>query len=212
MTYNNRNCTIVSLETNFGNATIAAKRREEMYGREPQLSGRQSSGSNEYYGNHILGGQVHIGNANYTHTGVENHYYSGIEDPLSLLPNAADAPFNSVEHQNELLCLPNTRANLLQEIYDWANRQDERYIFWLNGLASTGKSTIARTIARRYFEKERLGASFFFSRGSGDVGHASKFFTSIAVQLANHIPSLRQYINNTISKRKDIAGQSFRDQ
>jgi uncharacterized delta-60 repeat protein len=60
--------------------------------------------------------------------------------------------------------------------------------------------------------EERLGASFFFSRGGGDVSHAGKFFTSIAVQLANSIPSLRHYIYDAISHRKDIASQSFRDQ
>jgi len=40
---------------------------------------------------------------------------------------------------------------------------------------------IMRTIARRYLEEERLRASFFFSKGSGDVSHAGKFFISIAV-------------------------------
>jgi hypothetical protein len=79
-------------------------------------------------------------------------------------------------------------------------------------LAGTGKSTIARTIARRYYKEGRLGASFFFSRGGGDVSHAGKFFTSIAVQLANNIPSLRHYICDAISNCKDIASQSFRDQ
>jgi hypothetical protein len=79
-------------------------------------------------------------------------------------------------------------------------------------MAGTGKSTIARTIARKYFEEERLGASFFFSRGGGDVSHAGKFFTSIAVQLADNIPSLRHYICDTVIKRKEIASQSFRDQ
>ena len=74
----------------------------------------------------------------------------------------------------------------------WADGDDERCIFWLNGMAGTGKSTIARTIARKYYEQERLGASFFFSRGGGDVSHAGKFFTSIAVQLANKSPSLKQ--------------------
>jgi hypothetical protein len=44
------------------------------------------------------------------------------------------------------------------------------------------------------------------------VSHASKFFTSITVQLANSIPSLRHYICDTISNCKDIASQSFRDQ
>jgi hypothetical protein len=79
-------------------------------------------------------------------------------------------------------------------------------------LAGTGKSTIARTIAQRYYKEERLGASFFFSRGGGDVSYAGKFFTSIAVQLANNIPSLQHYICDAISNCKDIASQSFCDQ
>jgi hypothetical protein len=134
------------------------------------------------------------------------------ESGLNCLPFATDAPFNSFDRQDEPTCLPNTRVDLLQEIYNWANRQDEQCIFWLNGLAGTGKSTIARTVARTYFEEDRLGASFFFSRGGGDVSHAGKFFTSIAVQLANNVPSLRQYIYDTITKHKDIANQSLRDQ
>jgi hypothetical protein len=44
------------------------------------------------------------------------------------------------------------------------------------------------------------------------VSHAAKFFTSLAVQLANSIPSLRPYICDAISNNKDIASQSFRDQ
>ena len=44
------------------------------------------------------------------------------------------------------------------------------------------------------------------------MSHAGKFFTSIAVQLANNIPSLRHYIYDAISNNKDIASQSFRDQ
>jgi hypothetical protein len=103
-------------------------------------------------------------------------------------------------------------VDLLQEIYEWADGQDERCIFWLNGLAGTGKSTIARTIARTYFDQKRLGASFFFSRGGGDVGHARKFFTSLAVQLACNIPSLQRYISDAIIEQSDIASQSFRDQ
>jgi adenylylsulfate kinase-like enzyme len=65
-----------------------------------------------------------------------------------------------------------------------------RCIFWLNGLARTGKSTLFCTVARRYNKQELLGASFFFLKGGGDVSHASKFFTSLAVQLAFNVPSL----------------------
>jgi hypothetical protein len=138
-----------------------------------------------------------------------------LEDPLHLLPVAAHAPFNSYDHQHEPACLSGTRVGLLQEIYDWADgkdEQDERCIFWLNGLAGTGKSTISRTVAHRYNEQKRLGASFFFSKGGGDVSHAGKFFTSLAVQLAFTVPSLRQYIYDAIVEQSNITNMSLSDQ
>jgi len=136
-------------------------------------------------------------------------------DVLKFLPIAKDAPFNAYDRQDEPACLPNTRVDLLQEIYDWADGkdgQDERCIFWLSGLAGTGKSTISRTVARRYSEQKRLGASFFFSRGGGDVSHAGKFFTSLAVQLADAVPSLQTHICDAVRERSDIANLSLLDQ
>jgi len=79
-------------------------------------------------------------------------------------------------------------------------------------LAGTGKSTIARTIAREYFEQGHLGASFFFTRGGGDVSHARKIFTTIASQLAKRSPSLKNYICAAVSENSDIKNQSLRDQ
>jgi hypothetical protein len=131
---------------------------------------------------------------------------------LDRLPSATDAPFNSYNKQHAPICLPDTRVDLLQEIYNWADGQDEQCIFWLNGLAGTGKSTIARTVARRYFDQKRLGASFFFSRGGGDVSHAGKFFTSFATQLARNIPQIQRFISDAIAEQNDIANQSLRDQ
>jgi hypothetical protein len=141
---------------------------------------------------------------------------SGLEkDLLRHLPYADEAPFNSYNRRHESAYLPDTRVDLLQGIYNWADAadgQDERCIFWLNGLAGTGKSTISRTVAHRYDEQKRLGASFFFSKGGGDVGHAGKFFTSLAVQLACNVPSLRQYIHEAAKKRSDIANLSLSEQ
>ena len=134
------------------------------------------------------------------------------ENPLDRIPYAVEASFNSYQRQHEPLCHTNTRTAVLQEITTWADGQDERCIFWLNGIAGTGKSTIARTISRTYFEQRRLGASFFFSRGGGDVGHAGKFVTSIAVQLASNVPYLRQYIDDAITECANIMDQSLRDQ
>lgn len=134
------------------------------------------------------------------------------EDVLSHLPHAIDAPFNAFAKQHDPACLPDTRVNLLDEIYSWADGQDERGVFWLNGLAGTGKSTVARTVARKYYEEKRLAASFFFSRGGGDVGHAGKFVTSIAVQLAHSVPAARRHIRDAVAEHSDILNQSLRDQ
>jgi hypothetical protein len=79
-------------------------------------------------------------------------------------------------------------------------------------LAGAGKSTIARTVARRYFDQNRLGASFFFSRGGGDVSHAGKFFTSFATQLARNIPQIQRFISDATKEQNDIADQSLSDQ
>lgn len=131
---------------------------------------------------------------------------------LNSLPYAVDAPFNSYQRQHEPVCLADTRVNLLKEIYSWADGKDERLIFWLNGLAGTGKSTIARTIARNFFDQKRLGATFFFSRGGGDVSHADKFVTSIGVQLARSIPDLHRHICDSIKEFSDITSRSLHDQ
>ena len=129
-----------------------------------------------------------------------------------MLPAAEDAPFNAYRRQNDPQCLPDTRVYLLQEIYNWADGQDKRHIFWLSGLAGTGKSTVARTVAGRYSKQGCLGASFFFSRGGGDIGHAGKFVTTVALQLANSVPTLHQYICDAITEQSDIASRSLHDQ
>ncbi|RYN18368.1 hypothetical protein AA0113_g9767 [Alternaria arborescens] len=136
----------------------------------------------------------------------------GTDNPLDHLPYTRKASFNSYTQQHEPVCLPNTRVDLLREIHSWADRQDDQCIFWLRGLAGTGKSTVARTVARSYHEEQRLAASFFFSRSSDDVSYAGNLVTSIAVDIANNVPVLRQYISDAVVERTDIASRSLRDQ
>ncbi|KAF4227322.1 hypothetical protein CNMCM6805_003133 [Aspergillus fumigatiaffinis] len=135
-----------------------------------------------------------------------------LDDHLKQLPYAAQAVFNHIDQENDLTCLQGTRVEILEEIYKWADDQNERCIFWLSGLAGTGKSTIARTVARRLYENRTLGASFFFSRGSGDVGTTNKFVTTIALQLAATSYSLQKFIGEAVQRQRNIADQSLPDQ
>jgi len=131
---------------------------------------------------------------------------------LKDLPYAADASFHAAKWQHKPTCLPDTRVDLQQQIQNWIDGNDERTIFWLNGMAGTGKSTIARTIAHNCFQQGRLGASFFFSKGGGDISHAGKFFTTIAAQLSEESQYLKRCIYNAIKENKSIATQSYANQ
>jgi hypothetical protein len=79
-------------------------------------------------------------------------------------------------------------------------------------MAGTGKSTIARTIARHFADEQRLGASFFFSRGQGDLGHAEKFFTTIASQIAHTMPTLKRHICEAVAEDHRVGSQGLREQ
>jgi hypothetical protein len=149
---------------------------------------------------------------NPTNAGNLNLSIQDDRDLCKLLPYAAQAAFNTSNKQHASLCLADTRVDLLARIRRWADGDDKKCIFWLNGMAGTGKSTIAHTIAREYYDKGRLGASFFFSRGGGDLGTVSKVFTTIAVQLADTSPDLKRYICETLHENSDIGNLGLYDQ
>lgn len=113
---------------------------------------------------------------------------------LAKLPHAAQATFNSSDKQHDHLCFQGTRVDVLDHIRAWALGGDEMCIFWLNGMAGTGKSTIVRTIAHEFNNQKCLGASFFFSRGTEDRSRSGKFFTTIAMQLGKFSPALKPRI------------------
>ena len=79
----------------------------------------------------------------------------------------------------------------------------------MNGVAGTGKSTISRTIAKRFQDQGGLGASFFFKRGERDRGHAGLFFTTIASQLNSKIPTLASYLRDAIRADRALPTKAF---
>ena len=79
-------------------------------------------------------------------------------------------------------------------------------------MAGTGKSTISRTVAQSLAEKRQLGASFFFKRGESDRGNASRFFTTIALQLVQKIPKMAPYVRSAINADMDISTKLLKEQ
>ncbi|KAI9774719.1 MAG: hypothetical protein M1839_001680 [Geoglossum umbratile] len=137
------------------------------------------------------------------------------------------AAFDSHEDEHDPRCLQDTRVDLRRQIANWAEDPHGEHIFWLKGMAGTGKSTISRssqlppvatpqalfnTVAQSLEEKGRLGASFSFKRGEGDRGNASKFFTTIAAQLANSVPGLATSIARAIDDDPAIPERDLKKQ
>nr|RBQ98910.1 hypothetical protein FVER53263_03204 [Fusarium verticillioides] len=133
---------------------------------------------------------------------------------IDQLPYVGDAVWDSHAEEHNATCLENTRKDILREIKEWAEDKTDqsRTVFWLNGMAGTGKSTISRTIARSLSEAGRLGASFFFKRGELNREKISKFVPTIARQLATNRPALESYIYNAVLHDPTIASKAVRVQ
>jgi hypothetical protein len=88
------------------------------------------------------------------------------------------------------------------------DEQDKR-VFWLNGLAGTGKSTIAQTFAETTFAEGNLGASFFCSRDYDDRSNLHKIFPTLAFQLAYRYPKFRKELLPVLTESPDVGRETL---
>ena len=115
-------------------------------------------------------------------------------------------------HGDRRGCLKGTRDTVLNEIESWAKDFGNSPVFWLNGLAGTGKSTIAQTIAERFFAEGRLGASFFCSRDFEDRSDLRFIFPTLAFQLAQKYPEFRSHFVSLLRSNPDVAREPLYSQ
>jgi hypothetical protein len=109
------------------------------------------------------------------------------------------------------MCLAETREQLLLDLAAWfddRNPARER-VFWLNGLAGTGKTTVARTIAARAREQGRLAAAFFFSRNIAVTRAPSVILPTIAYQLAHYQQAFRSSVCTAIASDEDVSTRAI---
>ncbi|KAF3072518.1 hypothetical protein CFAM422_005408 [Trichoderma lentiforme] len=133
------------------------------------------------------------------------------ETILSKLQVAQGAAYDDFSEASRDECYPGTRSEILHTIDKWAADTSSPSIFWLQGLAGTGKSTIAQTVAKN-FDGKGLGASFFFKRGEGDRGTARRFFATIASQMIRKQPILTQVLHGIIQEEPEIGSKMLETQ
>jgi hypothetical protein len=106
-------------------------------------------------------------------------------------------------------CLKGTRKDVLQEIQNWSTSKQGQHVFWLNGLAGTGKTTIAQTFAEISFADGRLGASFFCSRDFEARNNLKAIFPTLAFQLAYQYPLFRKELLQVLKVYPDVRQESL---
>ena len=105
-----------------------------------------------------------------------------------------------------------TRRDVLVQLETWLKDEQDRRVFWLNGLAGTGKSTIAQSFAEMSFADGKLGASFFCSRDFDNRSNLRSIFPTLAFQLAYHYPHFRKGLLPVLAANPDVGQESLTSQ
>ncbi|KIK55427.1 hypothetical protein GYMLUDRAFT_248679 [Collybiopsis luxurians FD-317 M1] len=96
-------------------------------------------------------------------------------------------------------CTPETRVEILEKIMKWANTTSEDQVYWIGGMAGTGKSTIAKSLCDA-FEKENLAGAFFCSRQLEACRDHTRIIPTIAYQLAKYSQTFAEALTKELEK------------
>ncbi|KAG8828851.1 hypothetical protein FRC19_000239 [Serendipita sp. 401] len=107
-------------------------------------------------------------------------------------------------------CTPETREKVVEEIVDWAFNPTGEKVYWMIGMAGTGKSTIAYTLCERLKDEGILGTSFFCSTTEDQTHNMLSVFPTIAYALGTHSQRMADSLLGAL-KDKDVADLNLRD-
>ena len=136
-----------------------------------------------------------------------DHLYDHSEQILKrLMPaemNASDRP----------RCFPRTRTQVLSSIAEWASHPStEHRVFWLHGVAGSGKSTISTTIAHHFRELGQLGSFVFFNRDVEERSEPQNVIRTLAYQLGTFDTQIGASIVKAMENIPSIAQSPLRFQ
>jgi hypothetical protein len=93
-------------------------------------------------------------------------------------------------HHRRHGCTERTREGILADLLAWATDASNTKIFWLNGMAGTGKTTITYSLSEILDKNLMLGSTFFCSRLEEDSRKVDLIFPTLAYRLARRFPAV----------------------
>ncbi|KAG8690437.1 hypothetical protein FRC11_011601 [Ceratobasidium sp. 423] len=110
-------------------------------------------------------------------------------------------------------CTKGTRVNVINQILSWTCSSSPSSVYWMSGMAGTGKTAIAYSLCKELDASHRLAASFFCSRLRRGCQDVSLIIPSIAYQLAEfshpfHL-ALSRVFQGDLGSRSPLADFQF---
>ena len=118
-----------------------------------------------------------------------------------------DLPYASgARYVEEKGCLPGTREAIIEDICNVLNSPDEDAprVCLLTGVAGSGKSAVAHSIARLYDGQERLGSSYCFLRSDVTKRNPQNFFSTVALDLSDHDPQYKSELCRVVKNNRSL--------
>ncbi|CAE6479997.1 unnamed protein product [Rhizoctonia solani] len=110
---------------------------------------------------------------------------------------------------NRRQCTKNTRTNILGASLAWSENPGSEKIYWMNGMAGTGKTTIAYSLCGELETRKQLAASFFCTVTSPECQEAKRIVPTIAYQLARLSAPFRSALCEALEEDRDIGTGSI---
>jgi len=91
-------------------------------------------------------------------------------------------------------CTAETREKILEDLKCWVVDPKGAKVYWMNGMAGTGKTTILYTLCEWLEENARLGGNYFCSRISSSCRDVNNIIPTLAYQFAQYSPAFRSML------------------
>ncbi|KAB5588204.1 Vegetative incompatibility protein HET-E-1 [Ceratobasidium theobromae] len=110
---------------------------------------------------------------------------------------------------NRRTCTEDTRKGILADLNTWSGNTDGEKVYWMDGMAGTGKTTIACTLASQLESRGQLAASFFCTRTSPECRDVDRIVPTIAYQLARRSTAFKSALCQALDNDPDIGSQNI---
>ncbi|CAE6454454.1 unnamed protein product, partial [Rhizoctonia solani] len=132
-----------------------------------------------------------------------------MDSRLNNISPAKSAFYNSQDVKRGA-CAAGTREAQINLLIEWARTPTAGRTCWMNGMAGTGKTTIAYTVCDRL--GNQLGASFFCSRTIPQCRQVKHIIPTLAYRLARFSSPFRYVLDAVLEADPDAPGGKLKQQ